>query len=154
MVDCGKVLFYHPFSSRSMKICYMTLIEALAEKGHEVTVAMPFAQPKDAKYKVINVDPSGEFQDVIAKTTGAVLTKEENNVINLMVNMLGKVMTLHENAIKDPLMQEYLNDPNTKFDLVIVGPFLAGEVGYYLAHKFDALMRDGGRDQEEDKVAG
>ena len=37
-------------------------------------------------------------------------------------------------------MQKYLTDPNTKFDIVIVAPFLAGEAGYYLAHIFKAPL--------------
>ena len=39
------------------------------------------------------------------------------------------------------MMKKFLSDPSQKFDIVIVGPFLAGEAGYYLAHKFKVKLK-------------
>jgi hypothetical protein len=37
-------------------------------------------------------------------------------------------------------MQALLNDPDTKFDAVMVIPFFGNEAGYYLAHRFKAPL--------------
>ena len=41
-VEAGKILFYIPLSTKSVKITFTPVLDALAERGHEVTVAMPF----------------------------------------------------------------------------------------------------------------
>jgi glycine cleavage system protein P-like pyridoxal-binding family len=42
VADCGKVLVWLPVVSKSMKITYTPLVEELARRGHQVTVAHPF----------------------------------------------------------------------------------------------------------------
>jgi len=44
---------------------------------------------------------------------------------------------LNDNALSNPIMKNLLENQETKFDMVIVSPILAGEAGYYLAHKWD-----------------
>ena len=132
----GKVLFYIPLATKSVKITFTPVLEALAERGHDVTAVMPFEASKGSKYKVINVDPSGAFANAVTKVGEKVITKEDSNVVNAMGTMVNAAIQSNENALSDPLMQKFLKDPNTKFDIVIVGPFLAGEAGYYLARKF------------------
>ena len=98
-VQAGKVLFYIPMSTKSVKITFIPLLEALAEKGHDVTVAMPFAAPKDAKYQVINTDPNGDLENMITSFTEKLLTKEETNVMNAMVAMVQGALNSNDNAL-------------------------------------------------------
>ncbi len=37
----GRLLFWMPVVSESMKICFMPLAEELVKKGHQVTIVMP-----------------------------------------------------------------------------------------------------------------
>ena len=43
----GRYLFYMPYSTKSMKITFMPVVEELGRHGHEVTVVM--AYPPDYK---------------------------------------------------------------------------------------------------------
>ena len=43
------------------------------------------------------------------------------------------------NVLKDKVVQKWLNDKNTKFDLV-VGLFVLNELGYYVAHRLNATL--------------
>ena len=45
-------------------------------------------------------------------------------------------LELSDNVLSDPIMKKMTSDPSTKFDIVIVSPFLAAEAGYYLAHRY------------------
>ena len=44
----------------------------------------------------------------------------------------------NEQALSNPKMQRLIKDPNTKFDIVIIQPLYASEIGYYLAYRFKA----------------
>ena len=67
--DCGSLLFYMPLVSRSMKITFMPLAEAMAERGHEVVVVMPHPSKKPhPKVKEIIVDATG-FEAFTAKAS-------------------------------------------------------------------------------------
>ena len=137
-VNAGKILFWTPLSTKSVKITFTPVLEALAERGHDVTVAMPFAAPKDAKYKVINSDPDGDFEAEVTKTTKKIITNEDPNMVNAFIGMVKAAVDSNDRALSHPMMQGFLKDTNTKFDIVIVQPFLAGESGYFLAKKFNA----------------
>ncbi len=57
----GRILFYMPLTSKSMKITFMPLAESLAERGHQVVVLMPHqATPKSKNLQVVTVD--SEFE--------------------------------------------------------------------------------------------
>ncbi len=40
----GRILFFAPWISKSIKFKIMPLVEGLADQGHEVVLAMPFCQ--------------------------------------------------------------------------------------------------------------
>ncbi len=52
----GRILFYMPLTSRSMKITFMPLAESLADRGHEVVVIMPHQAKAKRNLDVITVD--------------------------------------------------------------------------------------------------
>ena len=46
LVSCGNILFWMPLCSKSMKITFMPLAEELVNRGHEVSVVMPYPTKK------------------------------------------------------------------------------------------------------------
>ena len=44
---CERILFLAPVSTKSHKVAFMPIVEALAERGHQVTVVSPFKPKKD-----------------------------------------------------------------------------------------------------------
>ena len=106
-------------------------------RGHDVTAVIPFKE-KTNKYKIIWSDPDSRLMKELAKGTEGAITKQDDSTISVMNNMKEFIFYLSDTALGDPHMQELLKNPNTKFDLVIVQPFVGAEVGYYLAHRFKA----------------
>ena len=97
-------------------------------RGHEVTVAMPFDVKTD-KYTVINSDPDGSILELLDSATTPVLKKQSANPASAVFAIKGGALQLTENSLNNPIMQKLIKDPNTKFDLVIISPFLATETG-------------------------
>ncbi len=53
----GRILFYMPLVSKSMKITFMPLAEELASRGHEVVVVMPHeAKSKYDKLDILTIN--------------------------------------------------------------------------------------------------
>jgi hypothetical protein len=50
-------------------------------------------------------------------------------------DMLGIGLNATSVVLSDPAMKKLLDDPNTKFDVVMTVVFIAHEAGYYLAHR-------------------
>ena len=72
--NAGSVLFYMPFVSKSMKITFMPIAEALVDRGHEVVIIMPHPTKKpNPKIKEIIVDAS-KFEEMTAKVSREQLT--------------------------------------------------------------------------------
>ena len=96
---------------------------------------MPFKE-KNAKYKIILSDPEQNLMKELAKATESIMTGEDANPISTMSKMLDFTYTLNDNSLSDPELQKLIKDPNTRFDLVIVQPFMNSETGYYLAYRY------------------
>ena len=92
-----------------MKICYAPLLETLADRGHDVTVVMPFEASKGSKYKVINADPKGVFLDTLAKATEPLLNNQESNALKALYKMVNVVIDLQDNAIKGKIFSIFSN---------------------------------------------
>ena len=95
---------------------------------------MPFKDKTD-KYTVICSDPDGNIMKTLDTITQPVLQKTDSSVMNVMTKLQSGALELNDNVLKDPIMKKMTDDPSTTFDIVIVSPFLAGEAGYYLAHR-------------------
>ncbi len=52
----GRILFYMPLVSKSMKITFMPLAEELARRGHEVVIIMPHDGKSKERLLVIKND--------------------------------------------------------------------------------------------------
>ena len=55
--------------------------------------------------------------------------------MNYLSKLKSGALELNDNVLNDPIMKKLISDPSTTFDIVIVSVFLAGESGYYLAHR-------------------
>ena len=117
----------------------LTLIDTISRRGHDVTVVMPF-DGKGAKYKVINTDPEATIMKETDQISGSVVSGEDTKNLSMFQKLIALAIQLNENAFKHPIMQGYLKNPDTKFDIVIVQPLFAGEAGYYLGHRFKAPL--------------
>jgi len=60
--QAGKLLFYMPLTSKSMKITYMPLAETMAERGHQVTVVMPHKHPSTDNLTIMTIE--SEFEAI------------------------------------------------------------------------------------------
>ena len=54
--------------------------------------------------------------------------------------IFGAAITASDAALNNPVMKKLLENPKTKFDVVIVVYFVGHEVGYYLADRFNASL--------------
>ena len=61
--EAGKIMFWMPVGSKSMKITYMPMLEELAKRGHEITVVHPFKMKEPVKgiTEIISVDKVDKF---------------------------------------------------------------------------------------------
>ena len=100
---------------------------------------MPF-DGKGAKYKVINTDPEATIMKETDQISGSVVSGEDTKNLSMFQKLIALAIQLNENAFKHPIMQNFLKNPDTKFDIVIVQPLFAGEAGYYLGHRFKAPL--------------
>jgi glucuronosyltransferase len=99
---------------------------------------MPFDDKHD-KVTIINCDPSGALLKFLSKVSEESLVEGGSGETPLF-DLVNTAIELNENALKHPEIKKLLADPTTKFDVVIVSPFLAGETGYFLAHKWNAEL--------------
>ena len=134
----GSILFYFPYISKSMQITYMQLAEELNNLGHQITVVHPYLVPKASPgiLQLIN-----DYQSMEAFLEGASIgkMKKEANRASILANAT-QMKHMNSQALKLPRIQSWIRDSTTKFDAVIVMPMWMNEVGYYLAHKFDASL--------------
>merc|ERR1712038_1329086 len=86
-VNAGKILFWSPFASKSMKICFTPLFDELAKRGHEVTAVIPFNDKPD-QYTYISSDPEGNLLKELGKLTEPAISGEDASFMDLIPNML------------------------------------------------------------------
>ncbi|KAH8413432.1 hypothetical protein KR009_011041 [Drosophila setifemur] len=112
--------------SPSHFIVNMSIMKALAEKGHNITVIS--ATPPKVTHKSIKhiVVPMSAADEKVLNDGMAGLTKEKPSMMNTMKSIfssLGMLIDKQVDVLEDPRFQElYLNKGN-KFDLVFVGFF-------------------------------
>jgi len=137
----ANILFFCGLASYSHRVAMWPLVEALAEKGHNVTFF--FGQvPKNTHPKVIEFSPNdmvnfnerlglGEL-DMIKKR----LTSGRADIDRTWPHLIDMGVKLCEIILTDPNALHFVN--NSKFDLVIVDA-LYNDCALGLAYKFNAL---------------
>ena len=65
----GKILFWMPVGSKSMKITYMPMLEELAKRGHEITLVHPFKLKETVKgiTEIISSDKVDHFLNDLSR---------------------------------------------------------------------------------------
>ncbi|XP_049866947.1 UDP-glucosyltransferase 2-like isoform X2 [Pectinophora gossypiella] len=115
----AKILLVFPFPSRSHNILGEGFNRILLKAGHEVTYITPFPK-KDAPSNLHYVDVSGNLDSFPAHLSNlkSVIDKEisPNNIKEFFLFLTNLSKITFENVN----VQKLINDPNQKFDLVIV----------------------------------
>ena len=64
----GKILFWMPVGSKSMRITYMPMLEELAKRGHEITLVHPFkTESVEGITEIISSDKVDKFLNDISR---------------------------------------------------------------------------------------
>ncbi|XP_038207318.1 UDP-glycosyltransferase UGT5-like isoform X2 [Zerene cesonia] len=118
--EAYKVLVVFPFPSRSHSILGDGVVNALAKAGHQVTYITPFPKAKTASnIRELDVSTNKAF---IPDDTRDHLESHLNNT-RLDLKLATFVTTLSKmfaNTIETKAVQKLINDPNEKFDVIII----------------------------------
>ena len=102
---------------------------------------MPFCKDKtEFNYTIICSDPDDSIIKMLDETTEPILQKTGYSLISSMITVKEGALWLNDNVLGNTIMKKLIGDDKTKFDIIIVCPFLASEAGYYLAHKWNSAI--------------
>jgi hypothetical protein len=136
-VHCGKIMFYLPLMSKSVKMCVMPLAEELGRRGHHVTLVLNFASATPAP-NVTEIVVESDFERVTREMSTRLLSESASGSlasISPLTTVLAAGENTNDKALSNPGVHSLISDPSTKFDVVFGFPFLTNEVAYFLAHR-------------------
>ena len=140
--NAANILGLFTSHSPSHLIVHMSLVKALAEKGHNVTVVVSqVPKVKHDKINMIIIPPTKQQEETINKGVSAMAT-QKNNLITMIGNFFGSLKDLIDaqaHMLKDPQFTALYENPDTKFDLVIAG-FFMNSFSFGVAAKFNAPL--------------
>ena len=140
--NAANILGLFTSHSPSHLIVHMSLVKALAEKGHNVTVVVSHVpKVKHEKINVIIIPPTKQEEEMISKGVSA-MAGQKNNLITTIGNFFGSLkhlIDIQAHMLKDPRFTALYKNPDTKFDLVISGYFMNSFV-FGVAAKFNAPL--------------
>ncbi|KAL9925031.1 uncharacterized protein ACN2A1_010713 [Glossina fuscipes fuscipes] len=121
-------------------IVHMSVAKVLAEEGHNVTVVVT-QEPKVNHQKIhtILIPPGEEHIEFLHKEFSD-LAKQKPSLLRTLTNLIGSlrlIIDMQRDALKDERFTQLYDNPDTKFDLVIVGYFL-NSFQFGVAAKFKA----------------
>uniref|UniRef100_A0A1B0FPA7 Glucuronosyltransferase n=1 Tax=Glossina morsitans morsitans TaxID=37546 RepID=A0A1B0FPA7_GLOMM len=126
--------------SPSHLIVHMSVAKVLAEEGHNVTVVV--TQEPKVNHKNIHkilIPPTEEHIEFLNKELSS-LSKKKPSLLGTLANALGSLsmfIDMQKDGLEDKRFTQLYDNPDTKFDLVIVGYFLNSfQLG--VAAKFNA----------------
>ena len=131
----GNYLFWLPFSSKSMKIGVMDMVEELAMREHHVTVVSAYESKKNIP-RVTEIVIKSDFEDMVKNALGKILRNEKGADVPWN-QAIEESIKDSKQALLHPEVQKLLK--NQKLDVVCVIPF-GNEPGYYIAHKKNASL--------------
>ncbi|XP_076050354.1 UDP-glucosyltransferase 2-like [Oratosquilla oratoria] len=109
-----RILFLAPISSKSMKGFFTSMISALAQRGHEITVVSPYAPQKqtpNVREIVIDKLDLSSFMPNVFKAGGMSPFK-----------LIAQTPVKCADALEEPQVQQLFNE---KFDLVMLTTFFS-----------------------------
>ncbi|XP_055846300.1 uncharacterized protein LOC129912178 [Episyrphus balteatus] len=126
-IESANILGVFTSSSPSHQIVHVSYAKALAERGHNVTVVTTIPlKDKNPKYLHILITPSDAANKIIdamkakaSEKPGGLIDSAKTALDNLLA--LGSIQA---DSLKDERFQDFMNNPDNKFDLLIVGYFL------------------------------
>uniref|UniRef100_A0A1A9X0P9 Cytochrome b5 heme-binding domain-containing protein n=1 Tax=Glossina brevipalpis TaxID=37001 RepID=A0A1A9X0P9_9MUSC len=126
--------------SPSHLIVHMSVAKVLAEEGHNVTVVVT-QEPKINHEKIhqILIPPAEENIEFINKEISA-LAKKKPGLLLTLTNILGslsRIIDMQKDVLVDKRFTQLYDDPDTRFDLVIIGYFF-NSFQFGVAAKFNA----------------
>lgn len=131
-------LFTSP--SPSHLVVHIQMAKLLAQRGHNVTIVVAYEPKVDHKgIKVIIVPPTEEQEKIIQQGIQN-MSQQKSGITNIVKHFLGtfkNFVDMQAVALKDPRFQAFYNNPDNKFDLVLLGWFMNSyQLG--VAAKFNA----------------
>ncbi|KAI7815290.1 UDP-glycosyltransferase [Rhyzopertha dominica] len=138
LVDGSKILGIFPFAATSHYILGSTLMKALAEKGHDVTIITPYREKSPPKnYKEVFLSGMVEYMEETIKQN---MFDHANSNPFLGIFFMNFMSTEFVNlTLSHPEVQTLLNDPSQKFDLILLEQFL-DEPLMAFAHHYKAPL--------------
>ncbi|XP_077289499.1 UDP-glycosyltransferase UGT5-like [Arctopsyche grandis] len=125
---CGyKILTICPLPARSHNNLCRGVVDALVERGHEVTLVSAFAadKPKFRDFPIRNIM---SFKEKEFNTGFAMLNQSKIETIQMISTIQPKMMKF---MYEDKAINKFLSDKSEKFDLVIFEYFLnEAAIGY------------------------
>ncbi|XP_058459805.1 UDP-glucosyltransferase 2-like [Malaya genurostris] len=127
-VESSRILCIDPSPGKSHVIVAQVLLKGLAERGHEITMVSPFKLSKPVKNFREIVVPVDDF---LIRQMKSYLNEPPKNMLRTFPEMVRKMVAIANDTINYP---EFLALKNEKFDLVLVGLFVADFVLGYGPH--------------------
>lgn len=141
-VNSANILGLFTSHSPSHLIVHMSVAKVLAEKGHNVTVvASQLPKVNHDKIHLIIIPPTPEQEEILNKEVSGMALKK-NNLMTTIGNFFGSLKLLIDmqaDVLKHPRFTALYDNPDTKFDLVIMGYFM-NTFQFGVAAKFKAPL--------------
>lgn len=129
------ILVATPLNGKSHWLFMQSIVKALLDRHHEVTVitSKPWDGVKPVNYTEVLVDPPIDLELVLPQST--VFAAEDGSIFNniIMLPMLGKLTADH--CLNSTNVQKFLHDESLSFDLVINEEFYMESFSMF-AHRF------------------
>ncbi|XP_058834666.1 UDP-glucosyltransferase 2-like [Topomyia yanbarensis] len=125
--ESSRILCIDPSPGKSHVLVAQALLKGLAERGHEITMVSPFKLSKPVKNFREIVVPVDDFVSKQMKT----YLEKPPNMLTHFPEMIRKMMMIANDTVNYP---KFLELKKEKFDLVIVGLFIADFVLGYGPH--------------------
>nr|WMP40226.1 UDP-glucuronosyltransferase UGT40AY2 [Tuta absoluta] len=131
MSEGSKILVVFPFPGKSHNILGEGFVRALLKAGHEVTYVTPFPK-KEVAQNLRYIDLSdivADFQASMAADPALDLKKIADKTSEPLVMTFAKglisgnakpITTMPNQTLHNANFQKFMNDPNEKFDLIII----------------------------------
>lgn len=134
-------LFYIGMGSYSHRVPMQPLLDALAERGHKVTMLSGFP-PKSPNPKITEFTPPKLLNwtsNLITDDFDVFKFRKNSQILQtwFILPILGGIAC--ENLYTDEVFLKWMKDPATKFDVVVIDS-LCNECAYGIAHHFNAKI--------------
>ncbi|XP_014286425.1 UDP-glycosyltransferase UGT4 [Halyomorpha halys] len=140
---CGSnILVVMPFPTYSHMNAFLPIIKELANRGHNVTTVSPYPLKKpipnyrdiiltDTKEKIMH-PPGGD------SNKGGMNLRALSGFTSMFIGLWALCPLFLDAIFELPEFQEFLNDKDLKFDLVILEPFFCQQPFLAFGHKYGA----------------